>query len=111
MEYFVLWVALISSLPPASKEEEEEDEMADLVHNFGARKRKRGASFKRTTDATPEVVGEVDQHPTDDQQAIIVVDSPNMGFHGQSASETAPTENLGEVPRTHEEGYSFGADY
>ena len=38
--------------PPASEEEEEEDEIADLVHNFGARKRRRGASFKRATDAT-----------------------------------------------------------
>ena len=38
--------------------------MADLVHNFGARKRKRGASFKRATDATPEVVGEANQQPT-----------------------------------------------
>ena len=38
--------------------------MADLVHNFDARKRKRGANFKRATDATPEVVGEVDQHLT-----------------------------------------------
>ena len=40
VEDFVLWIAPISSLPPASKEEEEEDEMADLVHNFGAWKRK-----------------------------------------------------------------------
>ena len=63
VEDFIPWVALISSRPPASQEEEEEDEMADLVHNFGARKRKRGASFKRVTDATPEMVGEVDQHP------------------------------------------------
>ena len=38
--------------------------MTDLVHNFGARKRKRGAIFKRVTDATPKVVGEADQHPT-----------------------------------------------
>ena len=26
-----------------------------------------------------------------------------MGFHGQLASETAPTADLGEVPQTHEE--------
>ena len=61
---FVSWVAPISSLPPASEEEEEEDEMANLVHNFGARKCKRGASFRRAMGATPEVVGEVDQHLT-----------------------------------------------
>ena len=38
--------------------------MVDLVHNFGAWKRKRGASFKRVTDGTPEVVGESSQKPT-----------------------------------------------
>ena len=67
--------------------------MADLIHNYGARKRKRGASFKRATDAKPDAVGEVDQHPTgegSDRQAIVVVDSPKKGFHGQSTSETAP---------------------
>ena len=62
VEDFVPWVAPISSLPPASEEEEEEDEMANLIHNFGMRKCKQGASFKRATDATPEVVGEADQH-------------------------------------------------
>ena len=60
VEDFVSWVAPILSFSLANKEEEEEDEMADLVHNFGARKRKRGASFKRATDATPKVVGEAD---------------------------------------------------
>ena len=106
MKDFVPWVAPKSSLPPASEEEEEEDEMVDLVHNFGARKRKRGASCKRETNATPEVVCEVDHHPTgegSDGQAIVVVDSLEMGFHGQSASETAPTVDLEEVPRTHED--------
>ena len=64
VEDFVPLVVSISSLLPASEEEEEEDEMADLIHNFGARKHKQGASFKRATDVTPEVVGEADQHPT-----------------------------------------------
>ena len=80
--------------------------MADLVHNFGARKSKRGASFKRATDATPEVVGEVDQHligKGSDRQAMVVVDSLEMGFHGQSVPKTAPTTDLGEVHGTHEE--------
>ena len=52
------------------------------------------------------MVGEVDQHPTgkgSNGQAIVVVDSPEMGFHGQSASETMSSENLGDVPLTHEE--------
>ena len=80
--------------------------MADLVHNFSARKRKRGTSFKWATDATPEVVGEVDQHPIGEgsnRQTIVVVDSPEMGFHGQSVSGTTPSTDLGEVPLTHEE--------
>ena len=79
--------------------------MADLVHNFGAQKRKRGTSFKRATDATPEV-GEVYQHPTgegSDGQAIVVVDSLEMGFHSQLASETVSSADLGDVPLTHEE--------
>ena len=59
--------------------------MANLVHNFGARKLKRGASFKRVTNATLEVVGESEQHPTSkgsDGQAIVIMDSLEMGFHG-----------------------------
>ena len=36
VEDFVPWVASISSRPLASEEGEEEDGMADLVHNFGA---------------------------------------------------------------------------
>ena len=46
----------LKMLGAGSREEgrREEDEMVDLVHNFGARKRKRGASFKRTTGTTPE---------------------------------------------------------
>ena len=35
--------------------------MSDLIHNFGARKRKQGASFERRTDVTPELMGEVEQ--------------------------------------------------
>ena len=65
VEDFFPWVAPISSLSPASEKEEEEDEMANPIHNFGMRKRKQGASFKRETDATPEVVGKADQHSAD----------------------------------------------
>ena len=85
VEDFVPWVPPISSRPPTSEEEEEEDEMADLVPNFGTQKRKRGANFKRVTDATPEVVGDASQQPIgegSDVQAIVVSDSPMMGFHG-----------------------------
>ena len=106
MEDFVPWVAPISSLPPTSEKEEEKDEMADLIHNFGARKRKRGAGFNRTTDVTPEAIGEADQHLTSrgsEEQAIVVMDSPKMGFHGQPTMEIAHLFDFEEVPPSHEE--------
>ena len=80
--------------------------MVDLVHNFGERKRKWGANFKLETDATPEVICEADQHPIgegSEEQAIVIMDSPEMGFHRQPAMETAHLADLGEVPLTHEE--------
>ena len=40
VENFIPWVSPISSRPPAREEEEKEEEMADLVHNFGAWKHK-----------------------------------------------------------------------
>ena len=52
------------------------------------------------------MVGEVYQHLTgegSDGQAIVVVDSLEMGFHGQSASKTVPSADLGDVPLNHEE--------
>ena len=36
-------------------------------------------------------------------QEIVVSDSPEMGFHGQSASNTELLANLGELSLTHEE--------
>ena len=58
------------------------------------------------TDATLEVVSEADQHPTgkgSDGHAIVVMDSLEMGFHGQSASETVFSVDLVEVFLTHAE--------
>ena len=80
--------------------------MADLIHNFGAQKCKRGASFMQVTDVTHEVVGKATEHPTSEGsngQAIVIMDSPEMGFHGQSVSKTEPSSDLREVPLTHEE--------
>ena len=80
--------------------------MVDLVHNFDARKRKRGAKFKRATGATPEVAGKTSQQPSDessDVQAIVISDSPKKGFCGQLFSETALSVDLGEVSPTHAE--------
>ena len=106
MEDFVPWVSPISSSPSAREEDEYEEEMADLVHNFGARKRKRCANFKRTTGDTPEVADEASQQPSSessDVQAIVVSNSLKMGFHGQSASETTLLMDLGEASPTHAE--------
>ena len=47
VEDFIPWVSLVSSGSPTREEEEGEEEMADLVHNFGAQKRKIGANFKQ----------------------------------------------------------------
>ena len=49
---------------------------------------------------------EASQQPTyesSDVQAIAVSDLPEMGFHGQLASETALLVDLGEVSPTHAE--------
>ena len=80
--------------------------MVDLVHNFGAQKCKRGASFKRAIGATLEVADEASQQPSGESsnvQAIAVSDSPKTGFHGQSALETTLVVDLGEVSPTHAE--------
>ena len=85
--------------------------MSDLIHNFGVQKRKRGASFEQTTDVTLEVMGEAEQHSTgggSEEQAIVVMDSPKMGFHGQPAVETTHLVDLEEVPLTHEEARGWG---
>ena len=87
VEDFVPWVSSTSSRPPAKEEEEEEEEdkMVDLVHNFSARKSKRGATFMRATVATPDMASEASQQPlnkSSDVQAIVISDLPEMGFHG-----------------------------
>ena len=102
MEDFVPCVSSTSSRPTAKEEEEEEeeDEMVDLVHNFNARKRKRGDTFMQATVATPDVAGEASQQPLDessDVQGIVISDSPKMGFHGQSSSKTTPSMDSREV--------------
>ena len=80
--------------------------MVDLAHNFGARKCKRSVNFKRAIGATPEVAGEASQQPSDessDVQEIVFLDSLEMGFHGQSASETTLLGDFGEVSLTYVE--------
>ena len=80
--------------------------MAALSHNFGMRKGKWGASFERTTDVTPDVMGEADRHSTNggsEEQVIVVMDSLEMDFHGQPTVGTTQRADLEEVPLTHEE--------
>ena len=80
--------------------------MTDHIHNFGARKRKRGASFNQTADVTLEAMGEANQHSAgrgSKGQAIVVMDSLEMGFHGQPVVESTHLSDLEEVPPSHEE--------
>ena len=45
-----------------------------------------------------------DQHPTDegsDVQAIVIFESPEIGFHDQLALDIALSTDLGEVSLTH----------
>ena len=58
-----------------------------------------------------------DQHSTgggSEEQVIVVMDSPEMSFHGQPAMETTHLADLGEVPLTYKEvwggGYSLRVD-
>ena len=55
------------------------------------------------TDATLEVVGEAHEHPTGEGSDGQAMDSHEMGFHGQSASGTVLSVDLGEVSLTHAE--------
>ena len=53
MKDFVPWVPPISSRPLDREEEEEDDEMSNLIHNFATRKQKQEASFEIAADAIP----------------------------------------------------------
>ena len=49
---------------------------------------------------------EADQHSADggsEEEAIVVMDSPEMGFHGQPTMETAHLADLREVHLTYKE--------
>ena len=85
---FIPWVPPISSrFPDREKEEEGEDDMSELVHNFTAQKWKRDASLKQAADATLEVAGGSSQpcpNGGSKVQAIIILGSPKMGVNDQS---------------------------
>ena len=87
-EDFIPWVLPISRRSPNWKEEEEEDEMFSLIHNFAARKRKRDANLKQVADVVPEVAEGSSQPCSDggsDVQAIVISGSPEMGLKDQPA--------------------------
>ena len=83
MEDFISWI------PPISRhsldlEEEEEDGLSDLVHNFAARKRKRDGILEQAVSALPEVAGGSDQPRLDEGsevQAIVISGSLEMGLN------------------------------
>ena len=50
----MLWVPPVSRRSPDWEEEEKEDRMSDLIHNFVARKLKRDASLEQAADAPPK---------------------------------------------------------
>ena len=77
--------------------------MDDLVHNFASRKRKRGASFRQAVDATVEVASEASEPPSNgrsDLQEIVILGSPEMGFHSQPALENATMMESGDASPT-----------
>ena len=96
VEDFVPWVPPISSHPPNWEEEEKEDEMSDLVHNFAARKQKHDASFKRVADAIADVAG----GEGSDLQEIVISGSPEMGLNDHPALENATLVESGEASPT-----------
>ena len=82
---FIPWVSPISRRSPDS-EEEEEDDMSRLVHNFAARKQKRVDDLEQVENVTPEVVGGSGQPCRDggsEVQAIIISGSLEMGLKDQ----------------------------
>ena len=96
MEDFVPWVPPISSHPSDLEEEEEEDKMYDLVHNFAAWKRKRDANFKWVVKAILEVAG----GEVSDVQVIVITGSAEIGLNDQPASENAILVESGEASPT-----------
>ena len=87
VEDFISWVPSISCRSQ-DKEEEEDNNMSILIHNFAARNRKRDASLEQAADAVPEVAGG-SGHPCPDGgsevQAIVILGSPEMGLNDQPA--------------------------
>ena len=82
MEDFIPWVPPISRHFSVKEEEEEkEDDMSSLVHNFAARKHKRDAMLEQVANAVPEGARGSSQPCPDGGskvQAIVISNSPEM---------------------------------
>ena len=90
LEDFISWIPQISRRSLELEEEEEEDGMFDLVHNFTARKRKRDAIREQVASALPEVAGGSGRPRSNEGlevQAIVISGSPKMGLNDQSTLE------------------------
>ena len=97
---FILWVPPISRRLPDWEEEEEEDGMSDLIHNFAAWKWKQDASLEQAADAIPEVVGESDNPRLDEGsevRAIIISSSSEMGLNEQPTPKNVTLAESNEV--------------
>ena len=73
---FILWVPLISCRSPNREdEEEEEDELSSLVHNFVARKWKRDAILEQAANVIPKAARGLSKPGPDggsEVQAIVI---------------------------------------
>ena len=89
MEDFIPWVPSISRCSLVmDKEDEEEDDMSGLVHNFAARKRKRDAMLDKSANVVPEGAKGSSQPCSDggsEVQAIVISGSPKMSVDDQPA--------------------------
>ena len=100
MEDFVPLVPHISNRLPDWEEEEEEDGMSDLIHNFVAEKRKRDASFERVAAAILELAGGLGRSLSDEGSEvpiIVISGSPEMGLNDQSTVENVALAESREV--------------
>ena len=82
-EDFILWVPPISRRSPKWEEEEEEDGMSDLIHNFATWKRKRDVSLKQAADVILEVAGGLGQPCSDEGSKVqvnVISGSLKMGL-------------------------------
>ena len=90
VEDFIPWIPPISRRSPDLEEEEGEDDMSGLIHDFTTQKQKRDAMRGQTTGTSPEVARGSSWSGSDEGskvQAIVISGLPEMGLNDQSAPE------------------------